>query len=63
MVHALGLGETDRGHIGGNQHGALSVLRVRKGEWSLRMYNDACHLHAGDGSVRSTEDARLSVKG
>jgi probable phosphoglycerate mutase len=63
VVHALGLGETDRGHIGGNQHGALSVLRVRKGQWSLRMYNDTCHLHAGDGSARSNEGARLAVKG
>ena len=59
VVHALGLGETDRGHIGGNQHGALSVLRIRKGQWSLRMYNDACHLHAGDG--RQEEAMRVDA--
>jgi probable phosphoglycerate mutase len=48
VVHTLGLTPSDRGSIGGNEHGALTVLRVRKGEWSLRVYNDACHLHAGD---------------
>ena len=48
VVHALGLTPSDRRSIGGNEHGALTVLRVRKGEWSLRVYNDACHLHAGD---------------
>ena len=46
VVHALGLTPSDRRSIGGNEHGALSVLRVRKGAWSLRVYNDACHLHA-----------------
>jgi broad specificity phosphatase PhoE len=46
VVHALGLTPSDRRSIGGNEHGALTVLRVRKGEWSLRLYNDACHLHA-----------------
>jgi broad specificity phosphatase PhoE len=62
VVHALGLGPSDRGRIGGNQHGALSVLRFRKGEWSLRMYNDTCHLHAEDGSARD-RPAHLSVTG
>ena len=50
VVHALGLTPSDRRSIGGNEHGALSVLRVRKGEWSLRLYNDACHLHAAVAS-------------
>ena len=31
VVHALGLTPSDRRSIGGNEHGALSVLRVRKG--------------------------------
>ncbi|MDX6539510.1 MAG: hypothetical protein QOI71_1120 [Gaiellales bacterium] len=52
VVHALGLKPSDRRSVGGNEHGALSVLRVRKGEWSLRVYNDACHLpHRGDSST------------
>jgi broad specificity phosphatase PhoE len=55
VVHALGLAPADRGRIGGNQHGALSVLRVRKGEWSLRVYNDAYHLHADDKSSTISE--------
>jgi broad specificity phosphatase PhoE len=50
VVHALGLTCSDRRSIGGNEHGALTVLRVRKGKWSLRLYNDACHLRAGVGS-------------
>jgi broad specificity phosphatase PhoE len=62
VVHALGLRPAERGRIGGNQHGALSVLRFRKGEWSLRMYNDTCHLHAEDGSVQD-RPARLTVTG
>jgi probable phosphoglycerate mutase len=44
VVHALGLTPSDRRSLGGNKHGALSVLRVRKGTWSLRIYNDSCHL-------------------
>ena len=55
VVHALGLTPSDRRSIGGNEHGALSVLRVRKGEWSLRVYNDACHLHAGDDPATLSE--------
>jgi probable phosphoglycerate mutase len=63
VVHALGLAETDRGHVGGNQHGALSVLRFRKGEWSLRMYNDACHLHADGELSKRSEATRRAVTG
>ena len=63
VVHALGLGAADRGNIGGNQHGALSVLRVRKRQWSLRMYNDACHLQAADESATGSEGAGLTVTG
>jgi broad specificity phosphatase PhoE len=44
VAHALGLAAADRRRIGGNGHGAVSVLRVRKGEWSLRVYNDTAHL-------------------
>ena len=50
VVQALGLAVYDRSRIGGNDHGALSVLRARGGKWSLRLYNDACHLHADDES-------------
>jgi broad specificity phosphatase PhoE len=50
VVQALGLAVYDRSRIGGNGHGALSVLRARGGKWSLRLYNDACHLHADDES-------------
>jgi broad specificity phosphatase PhoE len=46
VAHALGIGPADRSRIGGHEHGALSVLRVRKGKWSLRVYNDVCHLRA-----------------
>jgi broad specificity phosphatase PhoE len=63
VVHALGLGAGDRRAIGGNQHGALSVLRVRKRQWSLRMYNDTCHLHAGDESAAGSAGAGLTVAG
>lgn len=49
VMHALGLTPADRRSIGGNKHGALTVLQVRKGKWSLRLYNDACHLPAGGG--------------
>jgi broad specificity phosphatase PhoE len=63
VVHALGLGPKERGRIGGTRHGALTVLRFRKGEWSLRMYNDTCHLHAEDESARSDEGAGLTVAG
>jgi broad specificity phosphatase PhoE len=55
VVHALGLTPSDRRSIGGSEHGALSVLRVRKGAWSLRVYNDACHLHAGDDPATLSE--------
>jgi probable phosphoglycerate mutase len=61
VVHALGLGATDRGHIGGNRHGALTVLRFRKGEWSLRTYNDACHLHADHEPSKRSEATRSTV--
>jgi probable phosphoglycerate mutase len=37
VMHALGLTPSHRRSLGGNQHGALSVLRVRKGAWSLRI--------------------------
>lgn len=57
VAHALGLGPADRNRIGGNEHGALSVLLVRKGKWSLRVYNDACHLHA-DHDVWTTSERR-----
>jgi broad specificity phosphatase PhoE len=50
VVRALGLAPGERSRIGANDHGAVSVLRARKGEWSLRVYNDACHLHAEDES-------------
>jgi probable phosphoglycerate mutase len=63
VVHALGLGPADRRHLGGNEHGALSVLRVRKGTWSLRVYNDACHLHAGDDSSRTSEGRKPRTAG
>jgi broad specificity phosphatase PhoE len=60
VVHALGLGPAERRHIGGNEHGALSVLRVRKHQWSLSMYNDACHLHGDSESATTREGARLT---
>jgi broad specificity phosphatase PhoE len=63
VVHALGLGAADRRHLGGNEHGALSVLRVRKREWSLSMYNDACHLRSHDESVTTRKGAGLTLAG
>jgi broad specificity phosphatase PhoE len=50
VVRALGLEPRERSRIGASDHGAVSVLRARKGEWSLRVYNDACHLHADEVS-------------
>ena len=55
VAHALGIGPADRSRIGGHEHGAVSVLRVRKGKWSLRVYNDVCHLHADHDSWTTSE--------
>ena len=60
VVHALGLGPAERRHIGGNEHGALSVLRVRRHQWSLRVYNDACHLHGDSSAETSREGGHLT---
>ena len=61
VVRSLGLAPADRGRIGGNEHGALTVLRVRKQEWSLRVYNDCGHLRDldadDDETIRATTTA------
>jgi broad specificity phosphatase PhoE len=62
VVHALGLVPADRRHIGGTEHGALSVLRVRRHRWSLCMYNDSCHLPRENESTTTRERARLSSR-
>jgi broad specificity phosphatase PhoE len=63
VAYALELGPANRGCIGGNEHGALSVLRMRKGKWSLRLYNDACHLRAGDASSTTSKGRAPHARG
>jgi broad specificity phosphatase PhoE len=63
VAYALELGPANRGCIGGNEHGALSVLRIRKGKWSLRLYNDACHLRAGDASSTTSKGRAPHARG
>ena len=63
VAHALGIGPADRSRIGGHAHGALSVLRVRKGKWSLRVYNDVCHLHADHDSWTTSEGRKPHAAG
>jgi broad specificity phosphatase PhoE len=45
VAHALHLRPEDRRRVGGNEHGAVTILKARNDRpWSLRTYNDASHL-------------------
>ena len=54
VVHALHLAPEDRRAIGGNEHGAVTILKARNDRpWSLRTYNDVCHLRDLDADLPS----------